>query len=125
MIEEEKKAIENIKWHNEHLYCDKQDVDYMLNLIQKQDTELQQVLNDYQELINENINLNDEIQLTRNSVVIGNLDVVEDYIPKSKVKEKIEYYKERKAKCKDIDIQVRLDIKIKTYEELLKDKGDK
>ena len=53
MTEEEKKAIENIKWHNEHLYCDKKDVDYMLNLIQKQDTEINKLNNVIDRMVEE------------------------------------------------------------------------
>lgn len=34
MNKEEK--VENIKWNNEHKYCNKDDVDFLLNLIQKQ-----------------------------------------------------------------------------------------
>ena len=52
MTEEEKKAIEDIRWNNEHLYCDKKDVDYMLNLIQKQDTEINKLNNVIDRIIN-------------------------------------------------------------------------
>ena len=41
-------------------------------------------------LVKENIELNDELQMTKNSMKIANLDVMEDYIPKSKVREIIE-----------------------------------
>jgi hypothetical protein len=37
MNKEEKEKVENIKWNNEHKYCNKDDVDFLLNLIQKQE----------------------------------------------------------------------------------------
>ena len=42
MSEEEKKALELIKINNKHRYCDKDDVDFLLNLIEKQQKELEQ-----------------------------------------------------------------------------------
>lgn len=45
--------------------------------------------------------------------------IEENYIPKQTVKDKIEEYKERKAKCNDIETKIRLDVKIRAYEELL------
>lgn len=35
-LNKEKEKVENIKWNNEHKYCNKDDVDFLLNLIQKQ-----------------------------------------------------------------------------------------
>ena len=35
--DEEKEAVEYIKYNNEHTYCNKDDVDFLLNLIQKQE----------------------------------------------------------------------------------------
>lgn len=37
MNKEEKEKVEKIKWNNEHEYCSKDDVDFLLNLIQKQE----------------------------------------------------------------------------------------
>ena len=48
---------------------------------------IKNLIKEYKELIKENIELNDKLQMTKNSVVIGNLNIVEDYIPKSKVRE--------------------------------------
>ena len=46
-------------------------------------------------------------------------ELEEDYIPNAIIKLKIEEYKERKAKCNDIESEIRLDVKIRAYEELL------
>lgn len=40
MSEEEKATLEFIKINNKHRYCDKNDVDFLLNLIEKQQKEL-------------------------------------------------------------------------------------
>lgn len=37
-----------------------------------------------------------------------------------KIKEKIKEYKMRKENCTDIETEIRLDVKIRAYEELLK-----
>lgn len=47
-------------------------------------------------------------------------ELEEDYIPNAIIKLKIAEYKERKAKCNDIETEIRLDVKIRAYEELLK-----
>ena len=46
-------------------------------------------------------------------------ELEEDYIPNAIIKLKIEEYKERKAKCNDIESEIRLGVKIRAYEELL------
>lgn len=46
-------------------------------------------------------------------------ELEEDYIPNAIIKLKIAEYKERKAKCNDIESEIRLDVKIRAYEELL------
>lgn len=46
-------------------------------------------------------------------------ELEEDYIPNAIIKLKIAEYKERKAKCDDIETEIRLDVKIRAYEELL------
>lgn len=46
-------------------------------------------------------------------------ELEEDYIQNAIIKLKIEEYKERKAKCNDIESEIRLDVKIRAYEELL------
>lgn len=46
-------------------------------------------------------------------------ELEEDYIPNAIIKLKIAGYKERKAKCNDIESEIRLDVKIRAYEELL------
>lgn len=46
-------------------------------------------------------------------------ELEEDYIPNAIIKLKIAEYKERKAKCNDIESEIRLDLKIRAYEELL------
>lgn len=53
-----------------------------------------------------------------------NIEKIQEYIdinfiPIQKIKEKIAEYKERKAKCNDIESEIRLDVKIRAYEELL------
>lgn len=46
-------------------------------------------------------------------------ELEEDYIPNAIINLKIAEYKERKAKCNDIESEIRLDVKIRAYEELL------
>ena len=46
-------------------------------------------------------------------------ELQEDYTPNAIIRLKIAEYKERKAKCNDIETEVRLDVKIRAYEELL------
>lgn len=46
-------------------------------------------------------------------------ELEEDYIPNAIIKLKIAEYKKRKAKCNDIESEIRLDVKIRAYEELL------
>ena len=46
-------------------------------------------------------------------------ELEEDYIPNAIIKLKIAEYKERKTKCNDIESEIRLDVKIRAYEELL------
>lgn len=46
-------------------------------------------------------------------------ELEEDYIPNAIIKLKIAEYKERKAKCNGIESEIRLDVKIRAYEELL------
>ena len=46
-------------------------------------------------------------------------ELEEDYIPNAIIKLKIAEYKERKAKRNDIESEIRLDVKIRAYEELL------
>lgn len=43
MSEEEKKAIEDIKYKNKGLWCGKTDVDFLLNLIEKQSKEIEKL----------------------------------------------------------------------------------
>lgn len=76
-----------------------------------------------EKLKKENIELNDKLQMTKNSIVIGNLDIVEDYIPKSKVREKITQIK-MKA---DYDWLFKYDYKdvIDILQELLQEGDDK
>lgn len=52
--------------------------------------DIDNLIKGYEILKDENINLNDELQMTRNSIKIANLDVMEDYIPKSKLREIVE-----------------------------------
>lgn len=47
--------------------------------------------------------------------------IVENSIPKSKIRDKIEEYKKRKENCNDIEAEIRLDVKIRAYEELLEE----
>lgn len=113
------------------------------------------------ELIKENIELNDKLQITKNSIVIGNLDVVDDYttklknkikeqqkqlniankkilsqkgqlkvintsyIPKSKVKEKIEVIQQRIKEETRTDFIIILKILENELEELLQGGDDK
>ena len=46
-------------------------------------------------------------------------ELEDDYIPNAIIKLKIAEYKKRKAKCNDIESEIRLDVKIRAYEELL------
>jgi len=73
MSEEEKTILEFIKINNKHRYCDKDDVDFLLNLIEKQQKELEQEKEKYRRLQN-----TEAFQ--------------ECYISKDKIKEMKEFY---------------------------------
>lgn len=51
-------------------------------------------------------------------------ELEKDYTPNAIINLKIAECKERKAKCNDIESEIRLDVKIRAYEELLEEKGE-
>jgi len=55
MNKEEKEKVEKIKWNNEHEYCNKDDVDFLLNLIQKQEKEIKNLKEDISNMYDEEI----------------------------------------------------------------------
>ena len=48
-------------------------------------------------------------------------ELQKDYTPNAIIKFKIAEYKRRKTNCNDVDTEIRLDLKIKAYEELLQE----
>lgn len=59
---------------------------------------------------------------TKSSELNSLADIVKrDYIHKQKIRDKIEEYKKRKENCNDIEAEIRLDVKIRAYEELLEE----
>lgn len=81
------------------------------------------IQSEYNDLIKENEKLKDKLLDTLEGRKVIKEEtpqyIKENYIPVQKVKDKIEEYKERKAKCNDIETKIRLGIKIRAYEELL------
>ena len=67
----------------------------------------------------ENINTAKELIINKEQAKGIIKELQEDYTPNAIIRLKIEEYKERKAKCNDIETEVRLDVKIRAYEELL------
>lgn len=83
---------------------------------------LENLLKAYKELKEENKTLKNRQGIGQYTELTGeNLDKVLSkwYINKSKVKEKIEGLEKRKDACNDIEIEIRLDVKIRAYKELL------
>lgn len=64
---------------------------------------------------------NEELKerIREHTLLISPYYVKENYTPNAIIRLKIAEYKERKAKCNDIETEVRLDVKIRAYEELL------
>ena len=76
--------------------------------------------------INKILNFSDENICPEKELIISKeqakkiiKELQEDYTPNAIIKLKIAEYKERKAKCNDIETEIRLDVKIRAYEELL------
>lgn len=67
----------------------------------------------------ENINTTKELVINKEQANGIIKELQEDYTPNAIIRLKIAEYKERKAKCNDIETEVRLDVKIRAYEELL------
>lgn len=83
-------------------------------------------MNEEEKYINKILNFADENICSAKELVINKeqakkivKELEEDYIPNAIIKLKIAEYKERKAKCNDIESEIRLDVKIRAYEELL------
>lgn len=76
--------------------------------------------------INKILNFSDENICAAKELIINKeqakkiiKELQEDYTPNAIIKLKIAEYKQRKAKCDDIETEIRLDVKIRAYEELL------
>ncbi len=76
--------------------------------------------------INKILNFSDKNICTEKELIINKeqakkiiKELQEDYTPNAIIKLKIAEYKQRKAKCDDIETKIRLDVKIRAYEELL------
>lgn len=81
MSEEEKTTLEFIKINNKHRYCDKNDVDFLLNLIEKQQKELEQEKENNTEL---------RIQISARETVVEELqEKIEEIRDKAEV---MDYY---------------------------------
>lgn len=66
-----------------------------------------------------NINTAKELVINKEQAKELLKELQEDYTPNAIIKLKIAEYKERKVNCNDIETEIRLDVKIKAYEELL------
>lgn len=71
----------------------------------------------------ENLCIAKELVINREQAKKIVKELQEDYIPNAIIRLKIAEYKEIKAKCNDIETEVRLDVKIRAYEELLEKRG--
>lgn len=76
--------------------------------------------------INKILNFSDENICPEKELIINKeqakkiiRELQEDYTPNAIIRLKIAEYKQRKAKCDDIETEIRLDVKIRAYEELL------
>lgn len=99
MSEEEKEALEFIKINNKHRYCDKNDVDFLLNLIEKQQKELNNIKEIEQSHQEENGKLRVELEqekeknkeLEKYKTYYEEMEEVnKKFIAVDKIKEKIE-----------------------------------
>lgn len=82
---------------------------------------IEHILRDYKRVLKENKKLHKEIDRMKSLDIYK---LVEDWetgqlIPVQKIKNKIEEYEKRKSSCNDTESETRLDVKIKTYKELL------
>ena len=62
LSDEEKTALEFIKINNEHKYCGKDDVDFLLNLIEKQSKEIEELKEDNEHQWEERCKLTFELE---------------------------------------------------------------
>lgn len=76
LSDEEKTALEFIKINNKHKYCDKDDVDFLLNLIEKQQKEIERLEAR-------------KYMLNAETGEISQIPIDNNYISKDKIKEKI------------------------------------
>lgn len=102
-------------------------IDILLNLVitledkeelQKENEELKEITRSYN-------SIKQDMTCFKNKIIIADIDYFdngvfkEKFIYKDLIEKKIEEYKQRKAKCDDIETEIRLDVKIRAYEELL------
>lgn len=96
-------------------------IDILLNLVitlEEDKEELKEITRSYN-------SIKQDMTSFKTKIVIGDINYFdkgffkEKFIYKDLIKKKIEEYKQRKAKCDDIETEIRLDVKIRAYEELL------
>ena len=108
--EEDMKILENA------IQCNKKQFEELGTHILLQDDEMKALENLLQGYKTEK-----EQHEASRKVIVEQCDYIQNKsIPKSLVKEKTEEYKKRKENCNDLETGIRLDVKIKAYEELLK-----
>ena len=89
-------------------------------LLESEEIEMEEkYINKILNFADENINTAKELVINKEQANGIIKELQEDYTPNAIIRLKIAEYKERKAKCNDIETEVRLDVKIRAYEELL------
>lgn len=99
MNEKEKATLEFIKINNKHRYCDKNDVDFLLNLIEKQQKELDNLKEIEKSHKEENGKLREEIIRLDNVLKAKKQEIA--YLKSQIPSDKIFYYSDKDYISKD------------------------
>lgn len=124
-IQKVKDKIEELKinlvnMQGEELLIYESKIDVLQELLESEEIEMEEkYINKILNFADENINTAKELVINKEQANGIIKELQEDYTPNAIIRLKIAEYKERKAKCNDIETEVRLDVKIRAYEELL------
>lgn len=110
--------IEELIKEGRHYNANK--IEVLQELLESEEIEMKEkYINKILNFADENINTAKELVINKEQANGIIKELQEDYTPNAIIRLKIAEYKERKAKCNDIETEVRLDVKIRAYEELL------
>ena len=116
----EELKINLVNMQGEELLIYESKIDVLQELLESEEIEMEEkYINKILNFADENINTAKELVINKEQANGIIKELQEDYTPNAIIRLKIAEYKERKAKCNDIETEVRLDVKIRAYEELL------